>query len=151
MGIIEYNYEWTRAFHTLFSQIVIELGDVCYPKSSLRMTSGKVWEYKCMNHGNIKNNFTCCAIYYCIHPLDTTMHLLTNSAYFSDRENTRDRSTQKFPPMVRYLYRMVAHIYYHDRKLFDSLEYRYRIVERLTLYCKNSNIIEEPKEYCIKI
>jgi hypothetical protein len=40
---------------------------------------------------------------------------------------------------------------YHHRKLFDSLEYRYRIGERLTLYCKKLNAIDYFKEYCINI
>jgi hypothetical protein len=36
MGINEYNYEWTRAFHTLFSEIVTELGEVCDSKNMLK-------------------------------------------------------------------------------------------------------------------
>jgi hypothetical protein len=114
------------------------------------MIAGQDLEYKCMNHGNIKN-LIFCAIDYCLHTLETTMPFLTNPAYFSDRGNIRDRSALTFPQMVRYLYRMLAHIYYHHKKLFDSLEYRYRIGERLTLYCKKFNIITNPKEYCIKI
>jgi hypothetical protein len=86
--------------------------------------AGKDWEYKSMNHGNIKNNLTRCAIDHSVHTLDTTMPLLANPAYFSDRENIRDRSGQVFPKMVRYFYRMLAHIYCHHRKLFNSLEYK---------------------------
>jgi hypothetical protein len=63
---------------------------------------------------------------YCVHSLDTTIPLLSNPAYFSDRENIRDNSAKALPAVVRYLYRMLAHIYYHHRKLFDLLEYRYR-------------------------
>jgi hypothetical protein len=29
MGIKEYNYEWTRAFYTIFSHIVTEFGKEC--------------------------------------------------------------------------------------------------------------------------
>jgi hypothetical protein len=32
MRIKEYNYEWARAFHTLFLQIVTELGEECNSK-----------------------------------------------------------------------------------------------------------------------
>jgi hypothetical protein len=149
MKINNYNYEWTRAFHTLFSEIVTELGEVCDSKTCPRMTAGPDWEYKCMNHGNIKMNFNCCAIDYCTHTLDTTMPLLINPIYFSDRENIRDHSAKALPKMVRYLYRMLAHIYFHHRKLYDSLEFRYRIGERLTLYYKKLKIITDPKEYCI--
>jgi hypothetical protein len=55
MKINNYNYEWTRAFHTLFSEIVTELGEVCDSKTCPRITAGPDWEYKCMNHGNMKN------------------------------------------------------------------------------------------------
>jgi hypothetical protein len=136
MGINNYNYEWTRVFHTLFSQNVTELGDLCYPKLCPKMTAGKDWECKCMNHGSMKN-LNCCSLDYCIHTLDTNSVLLTSPIYFSDRHHIRDHSTQAFPAIIRYIYRMLAHIYYHHRKLFDLLEYRYRIGERLILYCKN--------------
>jgi hypothetical protein len=96
------------------------------------MTAGPDWEYKCMNNG--KHIFNCCAIDYCIHTLDTNSVLLTNPIYFSDRDHIRDPSSLALPKMVRYLYRMLAHIYFHHGKLFDSLEYKYTIAERLTLY-----------------
>jgi hypothetical protein len=147
MGIKEYNNEWTRAFHTLFLQIVTELGEDCYPKLCLNMTAGKNLAYKCMNHGKLDLN--CCAID-CLHTLDTTMVFLTNSAYFSNREHIRDHCALVFPKMMRYLYRILAHIYFH-RKLFDSLQHRFRIVERLTLYCKKFKAIDNPQEYCIKL
>jgi hypothetical protein len=102
-----------------------------------------------MNHG--KHNFNCCAIDYCIHTLDTTMPLLTHPTFYPDRDKIKDYSASALIKMVRYLYRMLAHIYFHHRKPFDSLEYRYRIGERLTVYCKKFNIIEKSKEYCIKI
>jgi hypothetical protein len=133
-------YKRTRIFHI-----------ICSGKTFPKITGGKDWELKCWNHGNIKTTIICSAIDFCIRTLDTTMPLLTNPIFYPDRENIRDHSTKAFLPMVRYLYRMLAHIYYQNRKLFDLLEYRYRIAERLTLYCKKFNIIDKPKEYCIKI
>jgi hypothetical protein len=65
IGIKEHNYEWTREFHTLFSQIVRELGEVCDNKTCPKMTAEPDMEYKCMNHG--KQNPNCCAIDYCLH------------------------------------------------------------------------------------
>jgi hypothetical protein len=114
--IKEYNYEWTRAFHTLFSQIISELGEECYPKSCSNMTAEKNWEYNFMNYG--KQNLNYCAIYCCLHTLDTTMILLTNPTHFSNRENIREYSALVFPRMMRYLCRILAHIYYHHRKQF---------------------------------
>jgi hypothetical protein len=82
---IEYNYECTRGFHTLFLEIVTELGKECTPKQCLKMTGGPNWEFKCTNHGNMKN-LNCCAIDYCTHTLDTIMPLLTNPIFFPDRD-----------------------------------------------------------------
>jgi hypothetical protein len=113
------------------------------------MTTGKDCEYKCMSHGKQTLNF--CAIDYCLHTLDTTIPLLTNPSYFSDRGNIRDHSAKALLPIVRYLYKMLEHIYYHHRKIFDSLQHRYRIDERLTLYCKKFKAIDNPQEYCIKL
>jgi hypothetical protein len=148
MKINNYNYEWTRAFHTLFSEIVTELGKVCNSKTCPMITAGPDWEYICINHG--KHNPNCCAIDYCIHTLDTNTSLLTHPAFYPDKNKISDSSALALIKMVRYLYRMLAHIYFHHRKLYDSLEYRYSIGERLTLYCKKFNVIEKPKEYCIK-
>jgi hypothetical protein len=132
-------------------EIVAELGNVCDSKTCPRITAGPDWEYKCMSHGGGKYIFNCCAIDYCIHTLDTTLPLLTHPAFYPDRNNISNHSASALIKMVRYLYRMLAHIYFHHKKLYDSLEFRYRIGERLTLYCKKFNIITNTKEYCIKI
>jgi hypothetical protein len=100
-------------------------------------------------HG--KQNLNYCSIDYCMHTLDTNMPLLINPNYFSDRDNIRDCSSQTFPKMMRYLYRIPAHIYYHHRKLFDSFQHGYRIAERLTLFCKKFKTIDNPEEYYIKL
>jgi hypothetical protein len=134
----------TRAFHTIFSQIVTELGKECFSKQCPNITAGKDLVFECMNHGNL--DLKCCAIDYYLHTLDRNMVLLTNPAYFSDRDNIRDYSAQVFPKMMRYLYRMLAHICYHHKKLFGLLQHRYRIAERLTLYCQKIKAIDNPKE-----
>jgi hypothetical protein len=149
MGIKEYNYEWTRGCHTIFLKIAVELGEMCNSKQCLRMTAGKDWEFKCMSHGKL--NLNCSAIDYCLPTLETNVCLLSNPTFFPDRDKITDYSTQPFKKMVRYIYRMLAHILFHHRKLFDLLEDRYRIGERLTLYCRKFNVIVDPEEYCIKI
>jgi hypothetical protein len=90
MKINNYNCEWTRTFLTFFSQIVTELGEQCTPIQCPKMTAGPDWEYKCINHGNLKYNFNCCAIDYCIHTLDTTIPLLTNPIFYPDRDKISD-------------------------------------------------------------
>jgi hypothetical protein len=114
MGIKEDNYEWTTTFH------IIDLGQEGDDRTCPQITAGKDWQFKCMSHSNLKN-ITCTSIDYCAHTLDTSIPFLCNLSYFSDRENIIDHSALLFPKMMRYLYRMLAHIYYHHRKQFDSL------------------------------
>jgi hypothetical protein len=102
-----------------------------------------------MNNGKLDLN--CCAIDYCLHAIETNMLLLISSIYFSIRKHIRDHSTVVLPRMARYLYRILGLIYYHHRKLFDSLQRRYRIAKRLTLYCKKFKEIDDFKENCINI
>jgi hypothetical protein len=102
-----------------------------------------------MNHD--KQNLNRLEIDFCIHTLDTNMTLLTNPTFFPNKDKIGYYSAKEFPKIIRSIYRMLAHIYYHHRKLFNSLQHRYRIAKRLTLYCKKSKAIRDPKEYCINI
>jgi hypothetical protein len=114
------------------------------------MNTGKEWKFKYISHGS-KVNIICSTIDFTLHTLDTDMRLLSNPSFFSTRNKIRDYSVSALVKMVRYLYRMLAHTFFHHKKLFDLLEDRYSIGERLTFYCKKFKIIDNPKEYCIKI
>jgi 2-hydroxy-3-keto-5-methylthiopentenyl-1-phosphate phosphatase len=98
------------------------------------MTAEKDWEFKCMSHGT-KATIISSTFDYSVHIRHNTT-LLTNTASFPDRNNIRNHSAQAFPRIVRYFYRILSHIWYHHRNLFDLLKYRYRISERLTKKCK---------------
>jgi hypothetical protein len=102
----------------LFLQIVTELGEVCDPNQYSKMTAGKNWEYKCMSHG--KHNFNCCAIDHYTHTLDTAIPLLTHPDFYPDRDKISDHSASALIKMVRYLYRMLAHIHFHHTKLIKT-------------------------------
>jgi hypothetical protein len=70
------------------------------------------------------------------------MCLLFNPIFFSDRNNISDYSASALIKIVRNIYRILVHILYHNWKLYNSLEDRYRIGERLSLWCKRFNIID---------
>jgi hypothetical protein len=112
MDINKYNYEWTRVFHTIFSKIIVYLREVCNGKRCTRMTAGVDWEFKYMSRGN-KATINCSAIDYCLHTLDADMSLLSNPSFFSVRNMISDYSPSKLVKMVKFLYRIFAHILYY--------------------------------------
>jgi hypothetical protein len=44
--------------------------------------------------------------------------------------------------MIKYLYRTLAHIFFHHTNLFNTLEEKFKICERLTLYCNKFKILQ---------
>jgi hypothetical protein len=65
---------YKRVFNTIFSQMVVELGEVCNRKTYSEMIAGKDSEFECMSHGS-KAAINCSAIDYCLHTLETDMYL----------------------------------------------------------------------------
>jgi hypothetical protein len=52
--------------------------------------------------------------------------------------------------ILRTVYRTLTHIFFHHTNLFNTLEEKFKICERLTLYCKKFNILKT-KEFIIKL
>jgi hypothetical protein len=63
--------------------------------------------------------------------------ILLNSCFYPDRFEIDDSLAKAFPKMIKYLYRTLAHTFFHHTNLFDSLEDKFKICERFTLYCKS--------------
>jgi hypothetical protein len=111
------------------------------------MTAGKEWQFLCIQHGKYPKN--CCGIDYISHNVNSTTTLLLNPSFYPDRFEIDDSPAKAFPKMIKYLCRALAHIFYHTN-LFDTLEEKVKICERLTLYCKKFKIMES-KEFIIKL
>jgi hypothetical protein len=108
------------------------------------MTAKKEWQFLCIQHG--KDPKKC----YISHNVGTTIEILLNPLFYPDRFEIGDRPAKAFPKMIKYLYRILAHIFFYHSKLFDSLEEKFKICERLTLYCKKFKILES-NEFIIKL
>jgi hypothetical protein len=112
------------------------------------MTSGKEWQFLCIQHG--KDPKKCCAIHYVSHNIEVSIKVLLNPLFYPDRFEINDHPAKAFPKMIKYLRRILAQIFFHHSKLFNTLEEKFKICERLTLFCKKFKILES-KEFIIKL
>jgi hypothetical protein len=112
------------------------------------MTAGKDWQFLCIQHG--KETKKCCAIDYVSHKVVATMKVLLNPSFYPDRFEINDYTAKAFPKMIKYLYKTLAHIFFHRSNLFNTLEEKFKISERLTLYCKKFKIMKS-KDFIIKL
>jgi hypothetical protein len=111
------------------------------------MTAGKKWQFLCIQHGKYMKK--CCAIDYISHNVNTTVTVLLNPCFYPDSFEINDHPAKAFPKMIKYLYRTLAHIFFHHTNLFKTLEEKLKICECLTLCCKKFKITES-KEFIIK-
>ncbi|KAJ2095994.1 hypothetical protein GGI09_004591, partial [Coemansia sp. S100] len=75
--------------------------------------------YYCAGHGRPR---PCSAMGYSIHTLDYAVRQLSSAASFPDRVRVAESSVKHFQSMVRRLYRVFAHAYFHHREVFERQE-----------------------------
>ncbi|KAJ1726762.1 hypothetical protein LPJ61_004976 [Coemansia biformis] len=106
-------------------QICIEMGlyvaqirKECTEQTCPMMRANEAPFY-CAGHGHPR---PCSAIGYAVHTLDYAVRLLT-SAFPGGGSGSVDEASQKhFQSMVRRLYRIFAHAYFHHREFFERQE-----------------------------
>jgi hypothetical protein len=110
------------------------------------MIATKEWEFRCMAHPN-KKGFECCPVDYYRHYLETFQSLLTNPSFYPNRSDIKGKGPLPFPQMFKVMHRMIAHIYYNHKELFNKYEEKYRLNERFLLFCKKYNLIDKKGIY----
>jgi hypothetical protein len=110
------------------------------------MTAGKKWQFLCVQHGESLKK--CCTIDYVSPNVETTIKLLLNPLFFPDRFEINDHVAKVFPKMIKYLYRTLVYIFFHQTNLFNTSKEKFKICQRLTLYCKKFKIMQS-KEFII--
>ncbi|KAJ2316643.1 hypothetical protein GGI00_006962 [Coemansia sp. RSA 2681] len=75
--------------------------------------------YYCAGHGRPR---PCTAMGYSVHTLDYAVRQLSSVVSFPDRRSVGESSVKHFQSMVRRLYRVFAHAYFHHRELFERQE-----------------------------
>lgn len=72
----------------------------------------------------------CCALDYCIHTMDGSTALINSTEHFPSRVRVPSQSVKLFGSMMRRLYRVFAHAFYHHRDEFDDCESKTALCKR---------------------
>jgi hypothetical protein len=138
-----YKYEWLITYTTILNQLLLDLGMVC---TCSKMIATKEWEFRCMVHPG-KNRFECCPVDYYRHNLEAFQSFLTNNSFYPDRSDITGKGPLAFPQIFKVIHRMIAHIYYNHKDLFNKYEEKYRLNERFLLFCRKYNLIDKKDIY----
>ena len=82
---------------------------------------------------------------YSLHTMDGAATVLNSQRYFADRVNIpQEKETfQLFSNMLRRLYRIFAHAYYHHREEFDAFEAERFLCERFVRFGLANKLINK--------
>jgi len=123
--------EHLRRFLMELNLMVVFLDDECTVDTCPKMCATQDWEFLCAAHPEPKK---CSAIDYTIHTLTGFTALLNNPQHFPSRIKVPPKSTDIFGSVVRRLYRVFAHAYYHHRELFDKFEAQTHLTRRFIAF-----------------
>jgi hypothetical protein len=143
VGEDTYKYEWLITYLTILNKLFIDLGLECTCK---KMIATENWEFRCMVYPN-KTRFECCPVDCYRHNLEIFQTLLTNPSFYPNRSDIKGKGPLAFPQMFKVMHRMIAHIYYNHKDLFNKYEEKYRLNERFFLFCKKYNLIDKKDIY----
>lgn len=71
-----------------------------------------------------------------IHNIDQFTSILNNAKYFSSRVAIPETSLKKLEDIVRRLYRIFSHTYFHHLDVFGEFEKEMHLCERFTEFIK---------------
>jgi hypothetical protein len=92
------------------------------------MIAGNKWEFLCKQHG--KDVKHCWAINYTSLNVKVRIQVLLNHRFYTDRFEIDDHPGLVLPKMIKYLYGILAHAFFHHSKLFNILKEKLKICER---------------------
>eukprot|EP00742_Colponemidia_sp_Colp-10_P002599 GILJ01002775.1.p1 GENE.GILJ01002775.1~~GILJ01002775.1.p1 ORF type:complete len:254 (-),score=33.38 GILJ01002775.1:675-1436(-) len=134
-----WQYEHIRQTVADASALVVKLRAVCTPQDCPKMVATDSWHFLCAAHKEPKE---CCAIDYCLHTLENTTVLLNNPVAFPCRSSIPHESLFYFPNIVRRLYRIFAHAFFHHREQFDLMESNTHMCERFTYFLMKFGLMQ---------
>ena len=105
----------------------------CTSKSCPKMTANETWLYMCAAHNTTRE---CCAIDYMIHSIDHSTAILQNQNTFNSRVTIPQSSIKQLFSIVRRLYRLFAHTYYHHKEIFMEFEKEMHLCARYTHFAR---------------
>lgn len=140
IDIAVWKIEHLRQFILETNLLVVQLQGICTKQSCPKMKAIDDYIYACVHPpNNIVHE--CCAIDYMIHNLDQFTSTLNNSKYFPSRVTINSSAMKHVDSIVRRLYRIYSHTYYHHLEIFNDFEKEMHLCERFTEFMKKYQMI----------
>jgi len=135
-----WQYEHMRLIIMELNHFVVNLMPVCNNRSCPKMKATDEWLFLCACH---KTPQECSAMDYSLHTVDGAATVLNSQRYFAERSRIiQERETfQLFSNMLRRLYRILAHAYYHHREEFDNFESERALCERFVRFGLHNKLL----------
>jgi len=131
-------YEQIRQFTLELNHFSVLFKDICNQNTCPKMKATDDWLFLCASHSSIQE---CSAIDYFIHTLDSTSATLNSEKLFPKRMEIPPSSAKQFNSIVRRLYRLLAHAFYHHRELFNDFEAKTQLCKRFTQFGKDNGLL----------
>lgn len=128
-----WQYEHIRQFILELNLLVVQLLGVCTSKCCPKMTANETWLYICAAHKQPKE---CSAIDYMIHSLDHSTAIVQSTSNFNSRVSIPPTSTKHLLSIMRRLYRLFAHTYFHHKAVFAEFEAEMHLCARFTHFAR---------------
>ena len=135
-----WQYEHIRQFVIDLNLMIVPLINegLCTKETCPKMKATDMWIYMNAVSGKPQDS---CAIEYMVHNLDHSASILNDPKNFKSRHTIDDSAQKYISSIVRRLYRIMSHIYFHHREVFDEFEKRTRVCERFTAYAKKYSMM----------
>ena len=126
-----WQYEHIRQFILELNLLVVQLLGTCTSKTCPKMTGNKDYIFICAAHKGTSN---CSAIDYMIHTLDNATAIAHSNNF--NRVAIPADSKKHLLSIVRRLYRLFAHTYFHHNDIFVEFENEMHLCARFTHFSR---------------
>ena len=130
-------YEVIRRFLADFNRLLTEVEDEC---SCAAMIATEEWHFLCAAHRKPQE---CSAFDYMRHTVDGSIALVLSTRNFSDRKKIDPENAKMFVSMLRRLYRIFAHLFFHHRELFLRYEESNNFCQKFTAFVKEFSLVTD--------
>ena len=135
-----WQYEHIRQFILELNLLVVQLLGICTSKTCPKMAGKGNFVFICAAH---RGNQNCSAIDYMIHTLDNATAVLHSNNFNRVAIPADSDSKKHLHNIVRRVYRIFSHTYYHHTQIFEEFESEMHLCARFTHFSKRFNMMSE--------
>ena len=129
----KHRFEIMKEIIVSVERVIYKLEKICTPEECPKMIASDEWHFLCAPHADKPRD--CAAIDYMKHTVDSTCSLLL-AIGSGDSVNF----PKQFPSIIRRLYRIYGHIYFHHNRIFEE---EFASAARFYFFLKKSGLFKQ--------